>query len=207
MVKRTIIKIYKFLIRILFPKISETAGTAAPITIKTYFFQKILGFNRKVYWPTHFTSLITNYKNIKIGIGTAPGLSPGCYIQGGGKIYIGDYTIIAANVGIISANHDLNDNSKHTDTDSKVIIGKYSWLGMNSVVLPNVVLGNYTIVGAGAVVTKSFEEGYCVIAGNPAKIIKKLKKEECNHFENKFKFYGYIRSEKFSTYKKKNLNV
>lgn len=205
MVKRSFKKVYRFLIRIFFSKISKTAGTAAPITFKTYLFQKILGFNRKVYWPTHFTSVIANYKNIKIGIGTAPGLSPGCYIQGGGEIYIGDYTIIAANVGIISANHDVKDITKHKD--SKVIIGNYSWLGMNSVVLPNVILGDYTIVGAGAVVTKSFEEGYCVIAGNPAKIIKKLNKEECVHFENDYKYYGYIPSEKFATYREKELNV
>ena len=164
-----------------------------------------MGFNRKVYWPVHFTSVISNYKNIKIGIGTAPGLSPGCYIQGGGKIYIDDYTIIAPNVGIISSNHDLNDNSKHID--SKVIIGKYCWLGMNSVVLPNVVLGDYTIVGAGAVVTKSFKDGYCVIAGNPARKIKELKKEECIHFENKFKYYGYIRVDKFKKYRENHLNV
>lgn len=203
--RRNLKKIYRFLIRKFFSRVYETANTTSPIRFKTYFFQKILGFNRKVYWPTHFTSVITNYKNIKIGIGTAPGLSPGCYIQGVGKIYIGHYTIIAANVGIISANHDVNDVRKHDD--SKVVIGKYSWLGMNSVVLPNVVLGDYTIVGAGAVVTKSFKEGYCVIAGNPAKVIKKLDKEECTHFENEFKYYGYIRSEKFATYRKKNLNV
>lgn len=205
MIKKVLKNVYGIVIRIFFPKVHQTSGTAAPITFKTYFFQKILGFNRKVYWPTHFTSVIANYKNIKIGIGTAPGLSPGCYIQGAGKIYIDDYTIIAANVGIISANHDVNDIAKHKD--SKVVIGKYSWLGMNSVVLPNVVLGDYTIVGAGAVVTKSFEEGYCVIAGNPAKIIKKLDKLECIHFENEFKYYGYIHQEKFDVYRKKKLNV
>lgn len=205
MIKKVLKNIYRFVIGFFFPRVYQTAGTAAPVTFKTYFFQKILGFNRKVYWPTHFTSVITNYKNIKIGIGTAPGLSPGCYIQGAGKIYIDDYTIIAANVGIISANHDVNNIGKHKD--SKVVIGKYSWLGMNSVVLPNVVLGDYTIVGAGSVVTKSFEEGYCVIAGNPAKLIKKLDKSECVRFENEFKYYGYIRQEKFDVYRKKKLNV
>ena len=188
----------------LFSRIFETRFTAAPVTFKTVFFQKILGFNRKVYWPTHFTSQVKNYKNIVIGVGTAPGLSPGCYIQGGGKIEIGDYTIIAPNVGIISSNHDLLDNRKYLK--SKVYIGKYCWIGMNSTVLPGTELGDFTIVGAGSVVTKSFKDGYCIIGGTPAKIIKKLNKKDCVYYKNDFKYNGYIKADEFQNFKKKYLN-
>lgn len=180
----------------LFKKIIETRGTAAPITMKTYIIQKIIGVNRKAYWPTHFTSRISGVENITIGIGTAPGLSSGCYIQGIGEIIIGDYTIIAPNVGIISANHDLYDYTKHKE--ARVIIGRYCWIGMNSVILPNVELGDHTIVAAGSVVTKSFKEGYCVIGGNPAKVIKNLKKELCVERKNEFEYYGYIPKEKWN---------
>ena len=183
----------------------ETSGTAAPITIKTLFFQKILGFNREAYWPAHFTSKIIGPKNILIGIGTAPGLSPGCYIQGLGKIYIGDYTIIGPNVGIISANHKVTDHRKHDFSEVK--IGKYCWIGMNSVIMPGVELGDYTIVGAGSVVTNSFPEGYCIIGGTPAKIIRSLDRSQCIHFENQYKYYGYIKAEKFDRYRKRKLNV
>jgi len=203
--KKILKLVYVALLKNVCRKCYETQGTAAPVTFKSLFFQKIIGFNRNAYWPVHFSSVISNYKNIKIGIGTAPGLSPGCYIQGIGKIYIGDYTIIAANVGIISSNHDLYDSKKHIKTT--VSIGDYCWIGMNSTILPKVSLGDFTIVGAGSVVTKSFNEGYCVIAGNPAKIVKKLEPNKCKKYKNRYEYYGFIKKENFEKFKKKKLNV
>ncbi len=173
--------------------------------VKTFLMQKILGINRQAYWPMHFSSVVSGVKNIKIGIGTAPGLSPGCYIQGGGAIYIGDYTIIAPNVGIISANHDIHDLTMHHR--GVIRIGDYCWLGMNAVVLPNVTLGDFTVVGAGAVVTKSFPDGYCVLAGNPAKIIKKLEPSKCIRRKNEYEYYGYIQSRRFDSFRKKYLKI
>lgn len=182
-----------------------TRGTQNPITLRFLFWQKILGFNRKAYWPMHFTSIANNPANIYAGVDVCPGYSPGCYIQGIGKIYIGDYTQIAPNVGIISANHDLYDSRQHVL--KTVTIGKYCWLGMNSVVLPGSTLGDFTIVAAGSVVTKSFPEGYCVLAGNPAKVIKELERDKCQPFKNKYEYFGYIRSSRFEDYRRKNLNV
>lgn len=106
----------------------------------------------------------------------------GCYFQGKGKITIGKGTYIAPNVGIITANHNVNDLDKHDDA-KPVTIGCNCWVGMNSVILPGVELGPKTVVGAGAVVTKSFKEGYCVIAGNPARKIKELEKDH-EHYVN-----------------------
>lgn len=96
---------------------------------------------------------MTHPHNIFIGIDTSPGYMPGCYIQGNGKIYIGDYTQVASNVGIISANHDIYDSENIITLlyQSENIVDR-----TNSVILPNVVLGDFTIVGAGSVVTKSF---------------------------------------------------
>lgn len=97
----------------------------------------------------------------------------GCYFRGKGKITIGKGTWIAPNVGIITANHNLDDLNKH-DTAKPVTIGEDCWIGMNSMILPGVELGPKTVVGAGSVVTKSFKEGHCVIAGNPARLLRKL---------------------------------
>lgn len=105
----------------------------------------------------------------------------GCYFQTYGefdtRIIFGRGCYIAKNVGIITTNHDIRDPDKHVKGED-VVIGDHSWLGMNSMVLPNVKLGPHTVVGAGAVVTKSFPEGHCVIAGNPARMIKKIEKED-----------------------------
>ena len=185
--------------------IRNTQQTQVKCTLRIWFMQKILGFNRKVYWPVHFTSKINQYKKIVIGVETSPGYEPGCYIQGIGKISIGDYTQIAQNVGIISSNHDLYDNSKHHHDE--VRIGNYCWLGMNSVVLPGVNLGDFTIVGAGSIVTKSFPEGYCVIAGNPAKVIKVLEKDKCLKYNSTHEYIGFIPKSKFEEFRKKNLWV
>lgn len=171
-----------------------------------WFKQKVMGYNYHAYWPMHFTSKVSYAQNILVGKGSFPGFMPGCYIQGIGYIEVGDYSIFSANVGIISANHDLYDSSQHIA--SKVFIGSYCWIGMNVVILPGVTLGDYTIVGAGSVVTKSFSQGYCIIGGNPAKIIKTLDKERCIHYKiDQSDYRGYIRQDKFPAFAKRYLTA
>lgn len=179
----------------------ETQKYQCPINLKTWYLHKILnkGSNRKTYWPVHPSSKVISESNIYAGIDTCPGLMGGCYIQGIGGIHIGDYTQIAGNVGIISANHDLTDTRKHIP--KKVIIGEYSWIGFGAVILPGVILGDFTIVAAGSVVTKSFEDGYCVVGGNPAKIIKQLDKSKCEKYNYDKKFYGYLSQKKMKKVK------
>ncbi|WP_430901690.1 MULTISPECIES: DapH/DapD/GlmU-related protein [unclassified Paraflavitalea] len=186
-----------------FKCVRETQRTQVPISYKQVWKQRVLGAGKSPYWPVHPASKINQFKNICIGVETSPGYEPGCYIQGIGKVYIGDYTQIAQNVGIISSNHDLYDNSIHHHEE--VHIGRYCWLGMNSVVLPGVRLGDFTVVGAGAVVTKSFPEGYCVIAGNPAKIIKTLEKDKCVEYKSDREYVGFIPKNEFESFRSKNL--
>jgi acetyltransferase-like isoleucine patch superfamily enzyme len=170
--------------------IYRTAGTAAPITIRSLVLQKVFGFNRQAYWPMHHSSLVTCASRIRIGIGTAPGLSPGCYIQGGCGIEIGDYTVIAPNVGMISANHDPYDYSRHIQAPP-IKIGAYCWIGMNAVILPGVELGDYTVVGAGAVVNKSFPDGYCVLAGVPARSVRQLDCQRVKRYRYPYEYVGF----------------
>lgn len=131
--------------------------------------------NVGVPWPVSSRVHVSNSQNIKFDPDDLNNFQTlGTYFQGIGEIVIGKGTWIAPNVGLITANHDINDLNKH-QPPKKIIIGKACWIGMNSVVLPGVVLGDHTIVGAGSVVTKSFPNGNCIIAGNPAEIIRFLK--------------------------------
>jgi acetyltransferase-like isoleucine patch superfamily enzyme len=189
-----------------FKFIEETKNTQTPITFDFWYNQIIRKRNYGPYWPIHNTSLVSGWKNIYSGIETCPGYSPGNYISAHhGKIYIGDYTQIGPNVGLIAANHDIYDNAKHIS--GEIRIGKYCWIGMGAVILPNVELGDFTIVAAGAIVTKSFTAGYCIIGGNPAKKIKELEIDSCIRNKSEFEYNGYIPAQKFESFRKKYLNV
>jgi acetyltransferase-like isoleucine patch superfamily enzyme len=201
-------KVFSILITKLpyFSFIRETNDYQCRVNLSFWFNQKVLGIggNKKVYWPVHPTSTVYDSENIFAGVDTCPGFSKGCYIQGMGGIHIGDYTQIAPNVVIVSANHDPYDSRKHIL--QKVKIGKYCWLGAGAKIMPGVELGDWTIVGAGAVVTKSFPNGYCVLGGVAAKVIKELDRDKCIPFENKKRYFGYIKEERFDEYRKKHLN-
>ena len=53
-------------------------------------------------------------------------------------------------------------------------IGKLTFIGTNSTILPNVVIGQNVIIGAGSVVTKDIPDNSLAI-GIPAKVVKELK--------------------------------
>lgn len=148
-------------------------------TVVDWFGRVFLGFNKSIPWPVSPKATVTNPQNILFDPNDLHIFqSPGTYFQAiGAKIIIGKGTWIGPNVGLITANHDIDDLTRHYQ-GSEINIGKNCWIGMNSTILPGVILGEKTIVGAGSVVTKSFKEGFVMIGGNPAKIIRILKNNE-----------------------------
>lgn len=158
--------------------------------------------NKQVYWPRHKNNKVANPQNITIGYNSSIGGS-GTYIQGNGRLIIGNNIQTGTNVGILSGNHNVY---RQFEQDQKTtIIGDYSWIGMGAIILPGVELGPRTIVGAGSVVTKSFPEGFCIVAGNPAKKIKDLNRELFEPHDVEYRFYGYVPAERFERFKKKHL--
>ncbi len=142
-------------------------------TCQYWFFQRVLRMNSNVNWPVHPSSFFGSPEKIIKKSFLPYFASPGIYIQASNGIIVGDNLRVGPRVILISANHDLDDYTRHIKTDP-IIIGDNCWLGANVVILPRVKLKNHVVVGAGAVVTKSFEENNIFIAGVPAKIGKKL---------------------------------
>jgi len=155
-------------VRRLYPKGYHAIGTL--VLLRYAFFQKLLGFNRRVPWPVHFTSTIMPWRNIIAGNRCAPGVSPGNYIQATNGIIFGNNVGIGPNVTIISANHNPYDFDEHIKTDP-IKIGSNVWIGANSVVLPGVTIGDNVVVGAGSIVIKDIPSNVTAV-GNPCRVIR-----------------------------------
>ena len=88
-----------------------------------------------------------------------------------GGITIEDDVMIAANVQLISNNHDPYE--RQVLLCKPVHIKKGAWIGAGATILPGVTVGEYAIVGAASVVTHDVPD-YAVVVGNPAKVSKML---------------------------------
>lgn len=94
------------------------------------------------------------------------------------KLIIGKNVSIAQNVYIMT---DSGPNASKEMQEyfplinGPITIGDHSWIGANSIIMPNVDLGEFCVVAANSFVNKSFPP-YSVIGGNPAKLIKNIKK-------------------------------
>ena len=115
---------------------------------------------------------------VKIGRNVV--VMPGCLMMSAGGITIDDGAMIAANVQLISNNHDLYE--RQIITCKPVHIGKNAWIGAGATVLPGVTIGDNAVVGAASVVTKDVAAD-TIVAGNPAKFIKRIPaRSECSAF-------------------------
>lgn len=154
--------------------------------------RKFLG--GKTYWNAHHPCTVQMPSRLYIGK-CSKVMRDYNFFQCSGGIHIGNYVAFATRVSLLSANHDLYD--QRISHRKPIIIGDYSWLGMNSTLLAGVELGPRTIVASGAVVTKSYPEGMCVLAGVPARVVKRLDPEKFIPWKYKEEYYGFIPAAKF----------
>lgn len=91
--------------------------------------------------------------------------APFCWL-----ISVGDECTLSKHVVILA--HDAS-TKKYLDFTKigRVQIGKKTFIGANSVILPGVTIGNNVIIGAGSVVTITIPDN-SVAVGNPARVIK-----------------------------------
>jgi acetyltransferase-like isoleucine patch superfamily enzyme len=144
-------------------------GMGYSYLLTCFFPQKILRINGRTPWPVHFTSRVFGLKNISVGNNTAPGLSPNNYIQGRCGIIFGNNVRLGPGVGVISANHALDDYDMWQSMPP-IVIGDNVWIGMNAVVMPGTKIGNNVVIGANSVVTNNIPDD-SIAAGVPCKVI------------------------------------
>lgn len=107
--------------------------------METVFIQKIVGINRDVPFPVPFPvslrATVCNWNNIEYDLDSITIFQKAeCYFQptAKSKIKVGKNCFGASNVAIITANHDINDLSKHSES-KEVVIGENFWIGFGSV--------------------------------------------------------------------------
>ena len=99
----------------------------------------------------------------------------GCLMMSAGGITIDDDVMIAANVQLITNNHDMYDRSLLRC--KPIHIKRGAWIGAGASIMPGVTVGRYAVVGAASVVTHDVPD-YAIVVGSPAKVVKHLEKEK-----------------------------
>lgn len=104
----------------------------------------------------------------------------GCTILDCAKVKFGDNVMLAPNVGIYTAGHPLDVQTRHFDLlefAKEINIGNNVWIGANAVILGGVTIGDNAVIGAGSVVTKDIPENALAV-GNPCKVVKIIDQNE-----------------------------
>lgn len=91
-----------------------------------------------------------------------------------------EYIILEDNVMLAGGNHLLCHSRAPEYFKGKLLsyvapihLKKYSWVGIDAIILPNVTVGEGSVVTAGSVVTEDVPD-HCIVRGNPAQIIKRF---------------------------------
>lgn len=91
------------------------------------------------------------------------------------KIIIGDNVWVGMDVSFVCPTNDIGDYKQRAGKAiyKDIVIGKGSWIGARSTILPGVTIGEGSIIAAGSIVTKDVPAN-TLYGGVPAKFIKKI---------------------------------
>jgi acetyltransferase-like isoleucine patch superfamily enzyme len=157
-----------------YAKLVHQFNHAEPFSEEWWSLQREI-FKGKIGEGSRVMSPLTAVRPNQVTIGKNVVVMNGCLMMSAGTITIDDDVQIAANVQLISNNHDPYE--RNVITCKPVHICKGAWVGAGSTILPGITIGKHAIVGAASVVTKDVPD-YAVAVGNPAKVIKYLDKDK-----------------------------
>lgn len=169
-------------------RIDVTKQTAEELALANEHAQLIFEFNHTMPGTQEYSELmrrifptmgegssvgtpLTAIRPHKVIIGKNVVIMPGCLMMSAGGITLEDGAMIAANVQLISNNHDLYE--RQVITCKPIRIGKNAWIGAGATILPGVTVGDNAVVGAASVVTKDVAAD-TIVAGNPARLIRRI---------------------------------
>lgn len=144
---------------------------------------ELLGGHGKNLWIT--PPFYADYGN-NIYFGNNCEVNMNCIFLDDNTITVGDNTLIAPGVQILTAFHPTNAADRFGDPKpdgsfafckgytAPVSIGKNSWIGGGVIILPGVTIGENVVIGAGSVVTRDIPDNV-VACGNPCRVMRENK--------------------------------
>ena len=157
----------------------------------------IISQNCRIRHPEHFSvgeySIIDDfcYFSTKVKIGKCSHIASGCCVAGGKErlFVLGDYSSLSSGVKIWCTSDDFTNDivtiipdgfgtiKNHLITGD-VIMGNFTAVGSNSVIMPNNAIPEGTVIGALSFVPQNFKfKPWAVYAGIPIRFIKRRNKE------------------------------
>lgn len=142
--------------------------------------QELLGGQGENVWIT--PPFYADYGN-NIYFGNNCEVNMNCTFLDDNRITIGDNTLIAPGVQILTAFHPTNAADRFGDPrpdgsfafckgyTAPVTIGKNCWIGGGVIILPGVTIGENVVIGAGSVVTRDIPDNV-VAYGNPCHVAR-----------------------------------
>ncbi|WP_054750589.1 sugar O-acetyltransferase [Lacticaseibacillus thailandensis] len=98
-----------------------------------------------------------------------------CTFVDDAEIRIGDNTMLALNVTIVTGTHPVSAQLRRQSYgfSKPVVIAANVWVGAGATILPGVHIGANSVIGAGAVVTRDLPANV-VAVGCPAKVLRAI---------------------------------
>ncbi len=150
----------------------------------------IVGFNTKIINFSNVKikkgSFIQDHVYLRAGmngsilIGNNVAINSFARLFGHGGITVGDNSQIGPGATLTTTSHDMDKDM--VATFRPIMIGEWSWIGANAIILAGITIGNHVVIGAGSVVTKDIPD-YSVAVGSPAKVIKQIDRNKVHDVE------------------------